>query len=136
LHWLFTSDSTIANIDHVTNIGVKSLQITMHCPYVLVIYLKGQMLESIIKIRSHFMWMFSCLHSSKDLNAQKLSTMKFELCSKYMLYISPWQTLITTTRLHINTSHICANLIRACINSNSGKIHASPNKICKSHKCS
>ncbi len=40
---VFTSDSTKENTPSMTNVGP---QIKMHCPYVLVIYLKGQMLNS------------------------------------------------------------------------------------------
>jgi hypothetical protein len=61
----------------------------VHCPYVLANYLKGQMLESIIKIMYPLHVDVFMLTFNKDLNAQKIYVMKLELCSQYMLYIYP-----------------------------------------------
>ncbi len=129
LHWFFTNDFTTTNINSMTNIGVivSKSQCTTHMCWPFIS--KAKCWSPKLRSSIHFMWMFSCLHSSKDLNTQKVFVMKLKLCSKYMLYKSPWQTLIVTIRSHTNTSRICANLIKACTDFSSGRIQASPNQI-------
>ncbi len=106
----------------------------MHYPSMFAIYLKGQMLKFKIKIR--YIRIFSCLHSSNDFQAKKWYVINLEHSSLYMLYKSPLQTLITTMRLHRNTSLICATLMREKKNPTKLRCKQMPNKIQKSHKCS
>jgi len=82
------------------------------------------------------MWMLLCWNYNNDLNAQKLSTMNLEMGSQYILHTSPWHTFKTTTKLHINTFFICANLMIEWTNSNKVKMQANPTKILRSHRYS
>jgi hypothetical protein len=108
----------------------------MHCPYVLAIYLKGQMLESRIKIKyplhvDVFMFTFK-----QGLECPKCICNEVQTLSKI--------DVIKITLANLDSSHKVAHkhILHLCKfnqnmhNSSNGKIHASPNKICKSHKCS
>lgn len=88
------------------------------------------------KIKIRYIRIFSCLHSSNDFQANKGYVINLEHNSQYILYESPLQTLITTMRLHRNTTFICATIMKIKINSNKIKMQANANKIYKSHKCS
>jgi hypothetical protein len=64
------------------------------------------------------------------------------ICSKFWNIITIDDIDVMLTNLdschksHTNISHIYANLINAIIDSNRGKMHGRPSKICKSNKCS
>ncbi len=108
----------------------------VHCPYVLAIYVKGQMLESRIKIRyplhvDIFMLTFKQGLECPKGTCSEIGTM-FQM---HVIHITLVDLDSNHKVAHKHISHLC-KLIKACTYSNSGKIQISPNKICKSHKCS
>jgi len=99
LHWFsFNIGSTTTNTSLVTKAIIVVFQswCTTHTCWPFIS--KAKCYTPKLKSGIHFIWMFSYLHLGNDLKAQKGFAIKLEDCSQYMLYKSPWQTLIVVIR--------------------------------------
>ncbi len=135
MHWFFTKDSTIRHTSFMTNevmMVFKSRCIAQMC-WPKSSNVKWQTL--VITFGTHFIWKLSCLHSNKDLKAQNFFAKYFgALITIHVekIRLIEFYNCHKVTKKHI--SHL-GKLDESMNGFQQNKMHASPNKVCKSHKC-